>query len=67
MQTLIHYPIPPHHQEAYKELQNYSLPITEKIDREVLSLPMSQVLTQEEVSTVINLLNKFYKIWKSHL
>ena len=59
VQTLIHYPIPPHHQEAYKELQNYSLPITEKIHREVLSLPMSQVLTQEEVSTVINLLNLY--------
>lgn len=60
VQTLIHYPIPPHQQEAYKELQNnYSLPITEKIHREVISLPMYQVLTDEEVTTVINLLNKF--------
>lgn len=59
VQTLIHYPIPPHHQEAYKNLKNDHLPITEKIHNEVLSIPISQVLTNEEVNTIINLLNKF--------
>lgn len=59
IQTLIHYPIPPHHQEAYSYLKDLQLPITEKIHTEVLSLPMSPVMTDEEVSTVIQTLNKY--------
>ncbi|RTZ00914.1 DegT/DnrJ/EryC1/StrS family aminotransferase [Flavobacterium sp. RSP49] len=58
IQTAIHYPIPPHKQAAYKELNHLSYPITEKIHNEVLSLPISPVLTDEEVSLVINLINK---------
>lgn len=57
VQTLIHYPIPPHKQEAYKEMNNQSFPITEKIHEEVLSLPISPVMGLEEVNTVIKLLN----------
>jgi dTDP-4-amino-4,6-dideoxygalactose transaminase len=59
IQTLIHYPIPPHQQEAYKNLNPLSFPITEKIHREVLSLPISPVMEDEEVHKVIEIINKF--------
>lgn len=59
IQTVIHYPIPPHKQEAYKELNNLSFPISEKIHNEVLSLPMSSVMTKEDVEKVIGILNKY--------
>jgi len=59
VQTLIHYPIPPHKQEAYKEWNGLSFPITEQIHDEVLSLPISQVMQQEEIEKVIEILNKF--------
>lgn len=59
VQTLIHYPIPPHKQEAYKEMNSLHLAITEKIHDEVLSLPISPVMTDEEVSKVIESINSF--------
>ncbi|MES2810955.1 MAG: DegT/DnrJ/EryC1/StrS family aminotransferase [Bacteroidota bacterium] len=59
IQTLIHYPVPPHKQVALESWNHLSFPITEKIHQEVLSLPMSPVLTEEEVSTVIEVLNRF--------
>ncbi len=59
IQTLIHYPLPPHKQICYKDWNNRSYPITEKIHREVLSLPMSAVLTEDEVKTVVEIINKF--------
>lgn len=59
VQTIIHYPIPPHKQECYKEWNNQSYPITEKIYNEELSLPISQVMTMEEAKTVVYLINKF--------
>ncbi|HHT23867.1 MAG TPA: DegT/DnrJ/EryC1/StrS family aminotransferase [Bacteroidales bacterium] len=59
IQTLIHYPIPPHKQEAYKEWNNLLFPITEQIHNEVLSLPMSPVLEKEEVDRMIDVLNKW--------
>jgi dTDP-4-amino-4,6-dideoxygalactose transaminase len=59
VETLIHYPIPPHKQVAYKEYNNISLPITEKLADEVLSLPISSVLSIDEVFEVINLINIF--------
>ncbi len=59
IQTLIHYPIPPHKQEAYKEWNHFSLPITESIHREVLSLPISPVMTDDEVTRVIGAVNSF--------
>ncbi|HEC1786741.1 TPA: DegT/DnrJ/EryC1/StrS family aminotransferase, partial [Campylobacter lari] len=49
IQTIIHYPIPPHKQECYKYFNNLSLPITEQIHNEVLSLPISPVMTQDEI------------------
>lgn len=59
IQTVIHYPIPPHKQTAFLNWNNLSFPITEKIHNEVLSLPISPVLTQEEVKFVIEILNKY--------
>lgn len=59
IQTLIHYPTPPHKQEAYKEFNHLSFPITEQIHREVLSLPISPVMSEEDVSAVINAVNAF--------
>ena len=59
MQTLIHYPIPPHKQDAYKEWNDLSFPITEKIHDEVLSLPISPVMSEEEVEKVVDAINSF--------
>lgn len=59
IQTLIHYPIPPHKQECYKSWNSYEFPITEKIHNEVLSLPISSVLTDDEVMKVVNTINNF--------
>ncbi|QOD61527.1 DegT/DnrJ/EryC1/StrS family aminotransferase [Polaribacter haliotis] len=59
IQTLIHYPIPPHKQLAYKEFSHLQLPITEKIHNEVLSLPISAVQTQKEIEEIIKILNDY--------
>lgn len=59
IQTLIHYPIPPHLQECYQEWHNISLPITEQIHQQELSLPISQVMTDQEAETVVKALNSF--------
>lgn len=59
VQTLIHYPIPPHKQECYKEWNSISLPITERIAKEELSLPISSVLTNEETEIVVKHINAF--------
>jgi len=57
IQTNIHYPTAPHHQGAYSEWKDMSFPISEKIHREELSLPMSPVLTDEEVKKVVEVIN----------
>jgi dTDP-4-amino-4,6-dideoxygalactose transaminase len=59
IQTLIHYPVPPHKQGAYQELSHLNLPISERIHREVLSLPMSPVMTDGEVGYVARAVNRF--------
>lgn len=62
IETLIHYPIAPHQQMAYKNNQAWSklsYPITEAIHREVLSLPISPVMTDEQLKTVIQTINEF--------
>ncbi len=56
---LIHYPIPPHRQKALSEFANLRFPNTEKIHNEIISLPMSPVMTEDEVKTVISVLNKY--------
>lgn len=60
IQTLIHYPIPPHKQECYKGSIDQSFPVTEQIHREILSLPISQCLQIEEAQIVVDRLNEFY-------
>lgn len=59
IQTIIHYPIPPHKQECYKEWNELTLPITEKIHNEELSLPMSPVMTEKEIKEVVEAINYF--------
>lgn len=61
IQTLIHYSIPPHQQQAYKLFNHLSFPITEKIHKEVLSLPMSAVLTHNALEQIIKKINLFSK------
>ena len=60
IETLIHYPIPPHKQEAYKEWNNLSFPVTEQIHREVLSLPISPVMENSEIERILELINQFH-------
>ena len=57
--TLIHYPIPPHRQECYPELAHYSLPITEKLAQEELSIPIGPTISLEEAAEVVSLINRF--------
>jgi len=59
IQTLIHYPIPPHKQSCYSAWNNLNLPITEKIHREVLSLPISPVINEKDINKVISAINTF--------
>ena len=63
VQTLIHYPIPPHHQECYANVAwnqpQLSLPISEKIHKQELSIPMNQVVSIDEAKIVVDALNSF--------
>lgn len=59
IQSLIHYPIPPHKQKAYKEYNTLSFPITEMIHNEALSLPISVVLEKKDIIKVVSLINSF--------
>jgi dTDP-4-amino-4,6-dideoxygalactose transaminase len=59
VQTQIHYPIPPHLQKAFPEWNNLSLPVTEKIHNEALSLPVSPAMKIEEAALVADLINQF--------
>lgn len=58
--TIVHYPIPPHRQRCFPELAHLSLPITERLSREELSLPLNQAMTDEEVERVTSLLNESF-------
>ncbi|MHB8910390.1 MAG: DegT/DnrJ/EryC1/StrS family aminotransferase [Syntrophales bacterium] len=60
IQTLIHYPVPPHKQLAYKEWRDLNFPITEQIHEEILSLPISPVMTNEEVKQIAYIITIFY-------
>lgn len=59
IQTLIHYPIAPHHQKAYQDWTNQSHPITETIHKQVISLPISPVMTDDHVKQVIEVVNAY--------
>ena len=57
--SLIHYPIPPHRQECYPELARLSLPVTEQLALQELSIPIGPCISEEEAATVVSLLNSF--------
>jgi len=59
IQTVVHYPIPPHKQNAYKSLNNLSFPISEAIHNDVISLPISPVMNEEEIMAVIEVCNSY--------
>jgi dTDP-4-amino-4,6-dideoxygalactose transaminase len=59
IQTVIHYPVPPHNQKALSDWNHLSFPITQKIHDEVLSLPISPVLIMDEVDFIIAVLNQY--------
>lgn len=59
IQTVIHYPIAPHKQKAYSEFNGLSFPITEQIHQKVISLPISSVLDENEITTIIRCVNRF--------
>lgn len=59
IQTLIHYPIPPHKQECYRQWNHLSLPITEKIHQEELSLPIGPAMSHDEAREVVRIVNAF--------
>lgn len=59
VQTLIHYPIPPHKQECFKEWHNLNLPITEKIHNEELSLPIGPVMSANDIMYIVELINNW--------
>lgn len=59
IQTLIHYPVPPHKQKAYIEWNQLSYPISEKIHNEIISLPISPVMTGTEIDAVIDSVNNY--------
>lgn len=59
IQTLIHYPIPPHKQQAYKEWNAESYPVSEMLHQQVISLPMGPTITDEQVAAVIKACNNF--------
>ena len=59
VQTLIHYPVPPHRQGAYQELDHLSLPVSEKLHKEVLSLPIGPVMDEDDIEQICNALEGF--------
>lgn len=62
IQTLIHYPIPPHKQLAFKKWDKLNLPLTEKIHNTILSLPISPVMTEIELAKMVEVLNNYIGI-----
>lgn len=59
IESLIHYPIPPHKQEAYKEWKDWTLPISEKIHNEIISLPISPIMPKEHAKKVVEIVNEY--------
>ena len=59
IETIIHYPIPPHKQKAFSNLNHLIFPITEKIHNEVLVIPIDSSLTNDEIDQIIQTLNQY--------
>lgn len=67
IETAIHYPIPPHQQQCYKEYSHLQLPITERIHSQELSLPNNQTLTESECELILNAINSYHGKIKPHI
>ncbi len=61
IQTLIHYPVPPHKQKAFSDWNDKKYPITEKIHNEILSIPISPYLGDSEIEKIVNFINSYNK------
>lgn len=61
VQTVYHYPIPPHQQSCYPEWNHLSFPVTERIAQQEISLPCNSTLKQGELDRIINLINRFFE------
>lgn len=61
VQTVCHYPIPPHQQSCYPEWNHLSFPVTERIAQQEISLPCNSTLKQEDLDRIINLINRFFE------
>ncbi|HEY1023898.1 MAG TPA: DegT/DnrJ/EryC1/StrS family aminotransferase [Sphingobacteriaceae bacterium] len=59
IETIIHYPIPPYKQKAYHNWNKHCYPITDKIHREILSLPISPIMSQDDIQRVIKAVNNY--------
>ncbi len=59
IQTVIHYPTPPHQQEAYNQWNNLSFPITEQIHTEILSIPISPVMNEKDYAYICEIINQY--------
>jgi dTDP-4-amino-4,6-dideoxygalactose transaminase len=59
IETLVHYPLPPHHQQAYSEWKNLSFPVSEQIHKEIVSLPIHENLKKTEIFSIIEKINRF--------
>lgn len=59
IQSLVHYPIPPHQQKSYSNWNEQSLPLTEKMHQQVISLPLDPTMSDEELTKIIDVVNKF--------
>ena len=59
IQTLIHYPIPVHKQQAYNEFKNLNFPITEEIHKDILSVPIGAHIKKEDIITIVSILNSY--------
>jgi dTDP-4-amino-4,6-dideoxygalactose transaminase len=59
IQSMVHYPIPPHKQEAYKQWNHLFFPITEKVHNEVLSLPIYSTLSMQDVKYIVKVINQY--------
>lgn len=64
IQTLIHYPIPPHKQRCYKEWNDVSMPVSERLAKEELSIPLNQIMTDEEALYIADSINAFTRKYK---
>jgi dTDP-4-amino-4,6-dideoxygalactose transaminase len=59
IETVIHYPIPPHQQPAYSDWNELSFPISEEIHATILSIPVSPIISEEDVSAIITSINAY--------